>query len=57
MDNVKTWLSSKFDMKDLSETAYIFEVKILQDRLKKLLALSQEPYINKILEMFNMQNS
>ena len=50
VDNIKTWLSSKFDMKDLDEVAYILEVKILRARPQKLLALSQGPYINKILE-------
>ena len=51
---VKDWLYSKFDMKDMGEAAYILGVKIFKDRSKKLLALSQEPYIKKTLERFNM---
>ena len=52
--NVKDWLYSNFDMKDMGEAAYILGVKIFKDRSRKLLALSQEPYIKKIIERFNM---
>ncbi|KAH9678644.1 Integrase catalytic domain-containing protein [Citrus sinensis] len=51
---VKDWLYSKFDIKDMGETAYILGVKIFRDRSRKLLTLSQEPYIKKILKRFNM---
>ena len=51
---VKDWLYSNFDMKDMGEAAYILGVKIFKDRSRKLLALSQEPYIKKIPERFNM---
>ena len=54
VDNIKTWLSSKFDMKDLGEVAYTLGVKILRDKQKWLLALSQELYNDKILERLNM---
>ena len=43
-------------MKDLGKATYILGVKIKRDRSKKLLALSQEPYIRKILERFHMQD-
>ena len=46
---IKGWLSSKFEMKDMGEVAYILEVKISKDRSKKLVSLSQEQYIKKIL--------
>lgn len=45
----KEWLSSKLDMKDIREVNYILGVKIEKDQSKKLLALSQESYIKKIL--------
>ena len=54
VNELKGWLSSNFEMKDMGEAAYILGVKISRDRLKKLLSLSQEPYINKILERFQM---
>jgi hypothetical protein len=43
-------------MKDMSETTYILGVKIERDRSKKMLALSQEHYIRKVLEKFRMQD-
>ena len=35
---------------------YILEVKILRDRSKKSVSISQEQYIKKILEQFRMQD-
>jgi hypothetical protein len=43
-------------MKDMGEAAYILGVKIERDRSKKMLALSQENYIRKVLEKFRMQD-
>ena len=54
VNEIKGWLSSNFEMKDMGEAAYILGVKISRDRSKKLLSMSQEPYINKILERFQM---
>ena len=53
----REWLSSTFEMKDMGEANYVLGVKIVRDRSKKLLCLSQETYIKKILERFRMQNS
>ena len=53
---IKEWLSSNFETKDMGEATYILGVKIHRDHSKKLLSLSQEPYIKKILERFNMAN-
>lgn len=38
----------------MGEAAYILGVKIIRNRSKRILALSQEPYIKKILERFHM---
>ena len=38
---IKGWLSSKFEMKDMREVAHIFGVKIARDRSKKFVSLSQ----------------
>ena len=51
---IKELLFSNFKMKDMIETAYILGVKINRDRSRKLLSLSQETYIKRILERFNM---
>jgi hypothetical protein len=52
----KGWLSSNFEMKDMGEADYILGVKIFKDRSKKLLGLSQQTYIKKILERFQMND-
>ena len=46
----KKWLSLNFKMKDMDEANYVLGVKILKDRSKRLLSLSQETYIKKKLE-------
>ncbi len=53
----KEWLSSIFEMKDMGEANYVLGVKILRNRSKRFLGLSQETYIKKILERFQMHNS
>ncbi|GJT92930.1 hypothetical protein Tco_0999419 [Tanacetum coccineum] len=44
-------------MKDLGEATYIFGIKIIRDRSKWLIALSQSAYFDKILKKFKMENS
>jgi hypothetical protein len=44
-------------MKDLSEAAHILGIKVIRDRKNRMLALSQESYIDEVLARFNMQNS
>ncbi|GKD85275.1 hypothetical protein Tco_1356429 [Tanacetum coccineum] len=44
-------------MKDLREAAYILRIKIIRDISKRLIALSQSAYLEKILKKFRMQNS
>jgi hypothetical protein len=44
-------------MKDLEEAVYILDIKIYRDRSKRLIELSQDVYIDKILNRFNMQDS
>jgi hypothetical protein len=39
-------------MKDIGEASYVIDIKIHRDRLKGILGLSQETYINKVLERF-----
>ena len=56
VNHIKGWLSSNFEMKEMGEVTYILGVEILRDRSKRLLSLSQEPYIHKILKRFNMKN-
>ena len=44
------WMSSKFEMKDIGKARYMLGVKILRGHSRKLLGLSPETYIKKILE-------
>ncbi|GJT20877.1 hypothetical protein Tco_0890814 [Tanacetum coccineum] len=44
-------------MKDLGEATYILEIKITRDRSKRLIALSQIAYLEKIQKNFLMENS
>jgi len=44
-------------MKDLGEAAYIFGIKIYRDSSKRLIGLSQDMYIDKVLKWFNMEQS
>ena len=57
IDTTKKWLSSNFEMKDMGEASYVLGVKIIRDRAKRLLGLSQETYIKKMLERYRMQDS
>lgn len=44
-------------MKDLDETSYVLSIKILRDLKSRVLALSKESYIDKVLTRFSMQDS
>ena len=55
--DLKTQLSSKFDMKDLGAANYILGMEIKRDRAKRKLWLNQRKYVETILQRFNMQNS
>jgi hypothetical protein len=52
MEVVKSSLRKSFSMKDLGEAAYILGIKIYRDRSKRLIALSQDAYIDKVLNWF-----
>src|SRR5436189_6313179 len=57
VEETKVWLSSQFDMKDMGEAAYVLRVKILRDRSRRTLGLSQETYLKKVLERFKMDKA
>ncbi|GKC15632.1 hypothetical protein Tco_1012414 [Tanacetum coccineum] len=44
-------------MKDLGEATCILRIKIIRDRSKRLIALSQSAYLEKILKKFRIENS
>eukprot|EP00253_Pinus_taeda_P031942 PITA_31942 len=57
IQDLKTQLSSKFDMKDLGAANYILGMEIKRDRAKRQLWLNQRKYVETILQRFNMQDS
>ncbi|GKC56028.1 retrotransposon protein, putative, ty1-copia subclass [Tanacetum coccineum] len=57
LQDVKSCLCKCFSMKDLGEATYILGIKIIRDRSKRLIALSQSANFDKILEKFKMENS
>jgi hypothetical protein len=52
---VKTWLSSAFDMKDMGNSSYVLGVEILRDRNKGTLGLTQRNYLKSVLKRFSME--
>ena len=57
IQKLKMELSKTFDMKDLGSVKRILGMEILRDRKAGKLWLSQERYIEWMLERFNMKNS
>ena len=53
--NLKQTLSDNFAMKDLGEAHHFLGMRIKRDRKCGILELSQESYIQKVLQRFNMQ--
>ena len=56
LHEVKQFLSKNFDMKDMGDATYVINIEIHRDRFRGLLGLSQETYINKVLERFRMKD-
>jgi hypothetical protein len=56
LEDVKSSLRKSFSMKDLGEASYILGIKIYRDRSKRLIGLSQDTYIDKVLNRFNMHD-
>ena len=50
----KRFLSNNFEMKDMGEAYCVIGIEIFCDRSQGLLDLSQNAYINKVLERFRM---
>jgi hypothetical protein len=50
----KRFLSSNFDIKDLSDASYVLGIGIHRDRIKEVLGLSKKAYIEKMLKRYNM---
>jgi len=54
LSEAKRFLSNNFEMKDMCEAYYVIGIKIFRDKSQGLLGLSQNAYINKVLERLRM---
>ena len=50
LNSIKGCLNKNFSTKDLGEAAYILGIKIYRDRSRRLIGLSQNTYLDKILK-------
>jgi len=50
MGSVKSSLMKVFSMKDLGEATYVLGIRIYRDRSKKIIGLSQNTYVDKVLK-------
>ncbi|GKB28945.1 retrotransposon protein, putative, ty1-copia subclass [Tanacetum coccineum] len=57
LQSVKNFFGKCFSMKDLGEATFILGIKIYRDGSKRLIELSQNAYMNKILKRYKMDNS
>ena len=56
MHEVKQFLSNHFDMKDMGVASYVIGIKIFRDKHNGILGMSQETYVNRVLEIFRMKD-
>jgi len=52
IDKLKVQLSSEFEMKDLDGAKKILGMKIERDRVKETMSLTQNAYLQKVLQNF-----
>ena len=57
LQETKRFLTNNFKMKDLGEASFMLHIKILRDRSQDILRLSQESYVDKVLDRFGMKDS
>jgi Reverse transcriptase (RNA-dependent DNA polymerase) len=57
IDMLKNEMSKSFDMKDMGHARQMLGMQIIRDRKTKRLWLSQEKYIERVLERFNIQGA
>ena len=57
INKLKKDLSQYFDMKNLGPAQQILGMKIVRDRKAKKIWLSQEKYVERVIERFNMRDA
>ena len=53
LHKVKQFFSTHFHIKDIGEVSYVIGIKIQKGISQRILGLSQETYINTVLETFS----
>jgi Reverse transcriptase (RNA-dependent DNA polymerase) len=56
MHETKKFLFKYFDIKNLGEASYVLDLKIHRNQNKSILELSQQAYIDKVLNRYGMKN-
>ncbi|KAL0418996.1 UNVERIFIED_CONTAM: Retrovirus-related Pol polyprotein from transposon TNT 1-94 [Sesamum radiatum] len=56
LGDTKACISTQFSMKDLGEASYILGIKICRDRSKRILGMTQNSYVEKVLNRFKMEH-
>ena len=56
LHETKKFLSKNFEMKDMDKTTYVIRIEIFRDISCGILGLSQKTYIERVLEIFKMEN-
>ena len=56
MKNEKKDMQKRFEMQDLGEASHILGIKISREREKRILRISQQNYLEKVLERFQMKD-
>ena len=57
IDHLKLLLSSEFEMKELGEVKRSLGMNIIRDKSKKVMFLTQQSYIKKVLVQFRMNDA
>jgi len=57
LQKTKKFLTKFFEMKDLGEASFVLGIKILRDLSQGILRLSQESYIDKVVDRFDMKDN
>ncbi|KAL0539385.1 hypothetical protein IC582_023597 [Cucumis melo] len=56
LTDIKKWLATQFQMKDLGDAQYVLGIQIVRNRKDRTLTMSQASYIDKMLSRYKMKN-
>jgi hypothetical protein len=57
LHETKKFLTKNFEMKDLGDASFVLGIRILRDRSRGILGLSQRSYSDTVLDRFSMKDS